>query len=98
MTTRTRLPDIYSELRLPVIAAPMFLVSGPDLVLASCRAGVIGSFPFPNARTIEVLDDWLARITLELTGDKTAGRRSAPFAANMVTHRSYDRHWAVRPP
>lgn len=88
MSARTRLPDIYRKLRLPVIAAPMFLVSGPDLVLASCRAGIIGSFPFPNARTTDVLDDWLNRITEDLAG---AGPKAAPYAANMVTHRSYDR-------
>ena len=50
-------------LRLPVFAAPMFLISGPELVLAACKAGIVGAFPTPNARPIEVLDDWMQRIT-----------------------------------
>ena len=57
-----RLGELGRGLRLPMIAAPMFLVSGPDLVLACCRAGIVGSFPAPNARTAEVLDDWMGRI------------------------------------
>ena len=48
-----------SELRLPVIQAPLFLLSGPEMVIASCRAGIVGSFPSPNARTPEILEDWL---------------------------------------
>ena len=51
------------NLRLPVIAAPMFLVSGPELVIAACRAGIVGSFPTPNCRTAEELDGWMATIT-----------------------------------
>ena len=73
------------RLALPVIAAPMFLVSGPDLVRGVRREGVIGSFPFPLARTIEMLDEWLAKT---FAGDDDA---LAPFAANMMTHSSYDR-------
>ncbi|MCB0037726.1 MAG: nitronate monooxygenase, partial [Anaerolineales bacterium] len=71
----------------------MFLVSGPDLVLAACRAGVIGSFPAPNARTPEILDEWLTRLTAELAADRVANRsaRIAPYAANLVVHRSYKR-------
>lgn len=65
-------------LRLPVFAAPMFLVSGPDLVIAACKAGIVGAFPTPNARTPEVLDDWMTRIATEV-GD-------APWCANLVTH------------
>ena len=52
---------------LPVIQAPMFLLSGPDMVIASCRAGIIGSFPSPNARTVNILDQWLQQITSELS-------------------------------
>jgi nitronate monooxygenase len=84
---RDRLGALRSRLALPLIAAPMFLVSGPDLVLAACRARIIGSFPFPNARTLEVLEQWLERITAELAADATA----APWAANLVVHSSYDR-------
>lgn len=76
---------LYSNLVLPVIAAPMFLVSGPRLVKACCRAGIIGSFPFPNARTIAVLDGWLDEIKQE------AKKTDTPFAVNLTTHRSYDR-------
>ncbi len=86
VTARNRLPDMYRRMSIPAIAAPMFLVSGPDLVLASCHAGVIGSFPFPNARTVDLLDQWMGRITGEL-----AQGRAAPWAANMVVHKSYDR-------
>ena len=77
--------DIFPNLALPVIAAPMFLVSGPALVKACCHAGVIGSFPFPNARTIGTLDAWLDDIR------GSAKESDAPFAVNLTTHRSYDR-------
>jgi len=76
-----RLPSLLCErLRLPLIAAPMFLVSGTALVLACCRAGVIGSFPFPNARTLADLRGWLERLDRELGPD------DAPYAANMIVH------------
>lgn len=80
---RDRLGALRRELRLPLIAAPMFIVSGPDLVLAACRAGIVGAFPFPNARTLDVLEDWLARVSQEAEGK--------PWAANLVTHSTYDR-------
>ena len=87
-----RLGDWASGLRLPMIAAPMFLVSGPDLVLACCRAGIIGSFPAPNARTIDVLDEWLQRI-VDGHGALAANQPPylGPWALNLVTHRSYER-------
>ena len=65
----------------------MFLVSGPEIVKAACRAGVVGAFPFPNARTIEDLDQWLTEISATLLEENL----SAPYAANLTTHRSYDR-------
>ncbi|MCG8150614.1 nitronate monooxygenase, partial [Pimelobacter simplex] len=64
----------FDHLRLPVVAAPMFLISGPDLVVAACRSGVIGSFPSPNCRTVEDLDTWMGTIT-----DQLAGTDSAPW-------------------
>lgn len=73
------------RLRIPAIAAPMFLVSGPDLVLAACRAGIVGSFPANNARTLEMLDDWMGRISRELAGT------DALWAINVMVHRSYAR-------
>jgi nitronate monooxygenase len=80
-----RLPPEWTErMTLPVIAAPMFLVSGPELVIAACRAGVIGAFPAPNCRKIEDLDEWLARIAAETAG-------AAPFALNMIVHSTYPR-------
>lgn len=71
------MPD---TLRLPVFAAPMFLVSGPDLVIAACKAGIVGAFPTPNCRSIEQLDEWMTRIRAEV------GTR--PWCANLVTHSS----------
>ena len=79
---------IKARLVLPVIAAPMFLVSGPELVIAACKAGVIGSFPTLNARPIEVLEDWFQRIVRELELFKAAGGNPAPWAANLIVHRS----------
>ena len=82
------LPDcLKGRYTLPLIAAPMFLVSGPELVIAACREGIIGSFPTPNARTPEILDDWLTEISSRL---KEADN-PAPFAANIVVHPSNTR-------
>lgn len=84
----SRLPrQITDGLILPVIAAPMFLVSGPDLVIAACRAGIIGCFPAHNARTIEILEEWLDTITADLAG----AADSAIWSFNLTTHRSYTR-------
>jgi nitronate monooxygenase len=80
---RDRLGALRGALHLPLIAAPMFIVSGPDLVLAACREGIIGAFPFPNARTLDVLEQWLTQIR-----DATP---ATPWAANLVTHSTYDR-------
>lgn len=76
---------LLSKLRLPVVAAPMFLVSGPDMVIAAARSGIVGAFPTPNCRTAEQLDDWMTRIVAETDG--------APglWAANLVTHSSNPR-------
>ncbi|MGV9709428.1 NAD(P)H-dependent flavin oxidoreductase [Gordonia sp. NPDC003424] len=72
---------MVAGLRLPVVAAPMFLVSGPDLVVAACRSGIVGSFPTQNARTAAELDTWMGTIT-----DAVASGNAAPWAANLVTH------------
>jgi len=84
---------IRARMVLPVVAAPMFLVSGPDLVLAACRAGIMGSFPAPNARTIDVLRDWMSDITTELSIAREAapGARIGPWAQNLVVHSTYAR-------
>ncbi len=82
------LPEcLRGKLKLPLIAAPMFLVSGPDLVVAACKEGVVGSFPTPNARTPEILDEWLNEITERLAGIPDVG----PLAVNLVVHPSNDR-------
>ena len=81
------------RLRIPVIGAPLFIVSNPDLVIAQCKAGIVGSFPALNARPESRLDEWLARITEELAAHDRAHpeRPSAPFAVNQIVHRSNTR-------
>jgi nitronate monooxygenase len=81
------LQALRANLILPIIAAPMFLISGPDLVIAAAKAGIIGAFPAPNARTIDDLKIWLTRITRELG----AVKRADCWAINMIVHPSYDR-------
>ncbi len=78
---------LSTNMRLPVIQAPMFLLSGPEMVVASCRAGIIGSFPSPNARTAEILEQWLITITEQLA--ELSG--AAPWALNLVMHKSNPR-------
>ena len=88
------LPPILSErLRIPVIASPLFIISGPELVIAQCKAGVVGSFPALNARPVSQLDEWLAQITEELAAwdAKNPDRLSAPFAMNQIVHKTNDR-------
>lgn len=87
------LPAIFAPLRLPVIGSPLFLISGPDLVIAQCKAGIVGSFPALNARPAALLDEWLHRITEELAAYNRAhpDAPAAPFAVNQIVHRSNDR-------
>src|SRR5215468_1216046 len=83
---------LKSRLRLPLIAAPMFLVSGPALVKAACRAGVIGAFPTANCRTLEELEAWLADIGQDLKrAADESGRKPAPLCPNLIVHRSNPR-------
>jgi len=76
---------IAERLRIPAIAAPMFLVSGVDMVLAACKAGIVGSFPANNARTLDDLDAWMGQIAATLSAD------APPWAINIMVHRSYSR-------
>ena len=76
---------LQGRLSIPVIAAPLFIISHPELVLAQCRAGIVGSFPSLNARPVEQLDDWLGQLGAELTP------QDAPFAVNLIVHRSNPR-------
>ncbi|HXH15701.1 MAG TPA: nitronate monooxygenase family protein [Sphingomonas sp.] len=86
-------PAILKNLRLPVIGSPLFIISGPDLVIAQCKAGIVGSFPALNARPQAMLDEWLHRITEELSAHNRAhpDRPAAPFAVNQIVHKSNDR-------
>ncbi len=85
--------NINERLSLPMVAAPLFIISNPDLVIAQCKAGVIGSFPALNARPAAQLDVWLERITRELReyDEANPDRPSAPFAVNHIVHGSNDR-------
>ena len=84
------LPPALARLRLPVIGAPLFIISNPDLVIAQCISGVIGSFPALNARPEPVLEEWILRIQDALAdwGAKHPGQKAAPFAVNQIVHRS----------
>lgn len=87
------LPAPFDKLRIPVIGSPLFIVSGPELVIAQCKAGIVGSFPALNARPQSELDEWLHRITEELAAHNRDNphRPAAPFAVNQIVHRSNDR-------
>ncbi|MGC1468732.1 MAG: nitronate monooxygenase family protein [Sphingorhabdus sp.] len=87
------LPAIFDKLRLPVIGSPLFIVSGPELVIAQCKAGVVGSFPALNARPASQLDEWLHQITEELAAHNrdNPDRPAAPYAVNQIVHRSNNR-------
>ena len=97
-THRTRfsmaIPEcMQGRLSVPVVGAPLFIISNPDLVIAQCKAGVVGSFPALNARPAEELDKWLTRIKKELADHDAANPHnpSAPFAVNQIVHNSNDR-------
>ena len=85
--------SLQNSLQLPVVASPMFIVSNPDLVIAQCKAGIVGSFPALNARPAEELEVWLKRITEELVAWNQANpdKPAAPFAVNQIVHKSNNR-------
>jgi nitronate monooxygenase len=87
MADRSFVDELNALLDMPIIVAPMFLISGPGLVIASAKAGLMGCFPAPNARKIEDLEQWLTRIDTEL---KQCGR-DGRWGINMIVHKSYDR-------
>lgn len=89
----TLVEKLKSQMTLPVIGAPMFIVGNPDLVIGQCASGVIGSFPALNARPAELLDQWLEKIKAGLEAERKAnpGARIAPFAVNQIIHQSNDR-------
>ena len=86
-------PAIFDRLRLPVIGAPLFIVSNPDLVIAQCKSGIVGSFPALNARPQSQLDEWIHQIKEELAAHDRDHPEApaAPFAVNQIVHRSNDR-------
>lgn len=86
-------PVLRDRLRLPVIGSPLFIISNPDLVIAQCKAGIVGSFPALNARPASLLDEWLHRITEELAAwDRDHPETpAAPFAVNHIVHKTNDR-------
>lgn len=88
-----KLPGMFENLRLPVIAAPMFIISNPKTIIEQCKAGIVGSMPALNARPVSQLDEWLAEITEELASfnAKNPDNPAAPFAINQIVHRSNDR-------
>jgi nitronate monooxygenase len=87
------LPPLFKNLRLPVIGSPLFIISGPELVIAQCKAGIIGSFPSLNARPISQLDEWLHEITETLAAHNRDHPDSpaAPFAVNQIVHKTNNR-------
>mgnify|MGYP001471859116 FL=1 len=89
----SKIPAVLQNLALPVIGSPLFIISNPKLVIAQCKAGIVGSMPALNARPAEQLDDWLAEITEELAAHNKANpyAPAAPFAINQIVHKSNDR-------
>ncbi len=87
------LPAPFDKMRLPVIGSPLFIVSGPELVIAQCKAGIVGSFPALNARPQSQVDEWLHQITEELSAHNrdNPDRPAAPYAVNQIVHKSNDR-------
>jgi len=87
------LPPILQNLELPVIGAPLFIISGPELVIAQCKAGIVGAFPALNARPKELLEEWIIRIKTELERyqQENPDKKVAPFAVNQICHISNDR-------
>ncbi len=86
-------PILQNRLSVPVVGSPLFIISNPDLVIAQCKAGVVGAFPALNARPAELLETWLQRITTELAeyDAQHPDTPSAPFAVNQIVHKSNDR-------
>ena len=80
-------PDFIKELSLPAVAAPMFLISGPQLVIECCKNGIVGTFPALNQRTSEGFEEWLVEIKSALkTYEEETGKKAAPFGVNLIVH------------
>ncbi len=89
---KTSSPPFSDRLKLPVIAAPMFLISGPELVIAACKAGIVGTFPALNQRSSEGFEEWLIQIKEALAAyEQESGNKPAPFGVNLIVHQSNPR-------
>ena len=93
MSSTSHLPKVLQNLSLPVIGSPMFIASGPKLVAAQCKAGIVGAFPALNARPAELLDTWLTDLQTELAAFQAANPEAkvGPIAVNQIVHQSNDR-------
>jgi nitronate monooxygenase len=91
--TMMALPPLFDKLRLPAVGAPQFIIANPDLVIAQCKAGIVGAFPSLNARPQPVLDEWLDRIKDELAAYDEANPKApaAPYAVNLIVHKTNER-------
>lgn len=89
--TTTAMAQTLGSLRIPLVSAPMFIISGPELIIAAARAGIVGAMPALNARTPEILDNWLGQINSTLDADRKAGRQVGLPAVNILMHKSNDR-------
>ena len=89
----SHLPPVLQKVAFPVIGSPLFIISNPKLVIAQCKAGVVGSMPALNARPAAQLDEWLAEITEALAAHDRdhPDSQAAPFAINQIVHKSNDR-------
>ncbi|WP_047985587.1 NAD(P)H-dependent flavin oxidoreductase [Ornithinibacillus californiensis] len=91
--TKEALQRIKDRVRLPVIMAPMFLIANPNTVLEACKQGIIGSFPLLNARTVEILDEWLSFLNTEVEKLEAVGEKPAPWAVNFIAHRAHNKRY-----
>ena len=82
-------PQFINELNIPAVAAPMFLISGPEIVIECCKNGIVGTFPALNQRTSEGFEEWLIEIKTELDKfEKETGKKAAPYGVNLIVHHS----------
>ncbi|MFT4594981.1 MAG: nitronate monooxygenase, partial [Psychroserpens sp.] len=85
-------PAFYNDLSIPVVAAPMFLISGPEIVIECCKNGVIGTFPALNQRTTEGFEEWVVEIKEALAAfEEETGKKAAPYGVNLIVHQTNPR-------
>ena len=92
LTNHTNCVNFIKKLSIPVVAAPMFLISGPQMVIECCKHGIVGTFPALNQRTSEGFEEWLIQIKTELADwEKETGKKAAPFGVNLIVHHTNPR-------